>query len=147
MRKLSIILALLALSFGCLSKAHDVNYSHKLQVGKQKLMAEIVQTPEAMQQGLSERTSMQDNEGMLFDLGSTKKIPAFWMKDMKFNLGLIWIAEGKIIGITSNVPAPTGSGQLPTYRPPAPVNQVLEVNAGWTEKNDIKVGDEIKLND
>ena len=34
---------------------------------------------------------------------------------------------------------------LPIYYPPAPVNQVLEVNAGWAKKNNITVGDDVHL--
>ena len=108
-------------------------------------MLEIVNTRQTMQTGLSGRSFMKENQGMLFDFGSQKQTPAFWMKDMKFNLDLIWISDDKIIGITSNVPAPINNKNLPTYFPPSPVNQVLEVSAGWVGRNKIQIGDKIKL--
>ena len=115
-------------------------------------MVEIADTRQKMQTGLSKRSSMTENQGMLFEFGSQKKTPAFWMKDMKFNLDLIWISDGKIIGITPNVPAPVGNvkrqiGNLPKFYPPSAVNEILEVNAGWTRKNNIKIGDALQVLD
>ena len=41
-------------------------------------MVEIATTPAQMQQGLSDRLTMADNQGMLFDFGSDKlKAQAF----------------------------------------------------------------------
>lgn len=122
------------------------DYSHRLQVGNQILFVEVAAVPGQMQQGLSGRTAMTDNQGMLFDFGDQTTNPAFWMKDMKFNLDFIWIKNNRIIFITENVQAPQSSLEnLPLYYPPQPINQVLEVNAGWAEKNGIIVGDDVSL--
>jgi uncharacterized membrane protein (UPF0127 family) len=151
-KKIVLFLCLLLLSVSCgkQNKPIDVvpsplyNYNHKLQVGGQILMVEIAVTPSQMQDGLSNRVSMDENQGMLFDFGSRPSEPAFWMKDMKFNLDFIWIAGGKVVGITPNVNLPNSpSVPLPDYSPPQPINQVLEVNAGWAKKNNIVVGDNI----
>jgi len=137
------------------SATQGYNYSHSLQVGGQTLMVEIATTPAEMQQGLSGRNTMTDGQGMLFNFsagggsasgGGNAAIPAFWMKDMKFDLDFIWIAGGKIVGITPNVSHPNSpSDPLPKYYPPQPINQVLEVNAGWAKKNGIVVGDDSSL--
>ena len=154
MKKNILIFTLLAITTGCGQSASIKSssyYNQRLQIGRQVLIVEIAKTPEALKKGLSSRGGMQQNQGMLFEFGLKKQSPAFWMKDMRFNLDLIWIAEGKIIGITADVRTPDVHCQsstvncLPTYRPPSPVNQVLEVNAGWAEKNKVKVGDETKL--
>jgi uncharacterized membrane protein (UPF0127 family) len=85
---------------------------------------------------------------MLFDFGSeTEAMPRFWMKDMRFDLDIVWIKDNKIIGIAKNIPKPaagTADEKLPTYSPPSPIDQVLEVNAGWTDKYKIKTGDEVR---
>ena len=81
------------------------NYDRQLQINSQTLNVEIAGTPAEQQQGLSGRKAMADNQGMLFAFGSLQT-PAFWMKDMDFNLDFIWIAGGKVIGITSDVLAP-----------------------------------------
>lgn len=128
----------------------NYNYNKIYKVGGQNLQIEIADTPEKMAAGLSGRPSLNSNQGMLFDFKNQKVFPQFWMKDMNFNLDLIWIADGKIVGITPNVPAPVkdqGSkikdAAVPSYSPPKPVDQVLEVNAGWSEKNNIEVGEEV----
>ena len=53
---------------------------------------------------------------------------------------IIWISEGRVIGITPNVPAPTDNQDLPTYFAPANITHALEVVAGWSERNQIQVG-------
>ncbi len=109
-------------------------------------MVEISTTPAEMQQGLSDRISMTDNQGMLFDFGRQPSGTAFWMKDMKFDLDFIWIAGGKVVGITADVAHPNSPNDpLPYYYPPQPVNQVIEVNAGWAKKSNIKTGDDVRL--
>jgi uncharacterized membrane protein (UPF0127 family) len=152
-----ILCGLTVISAGCAARSvppanpvtsplPQYNYTHRLKVGGQSLMVEVSTSPAQMEQGLSDRVSMDDNQGMLFDFGSVSNTAPFWMKDMKFDLDFIWIAGGKVAGLTPNAPAPKSpSEQLPLYLPPEPVNQVLEVNAGWAEKNNISVGDAVSL--
>lgn len=100
-------------------------------------------------QGLSNRNSLAQNEGMLFTFPENSR-PFFWMKDMLFSIDIIWINEGKIVHIDQDVPKPepnTPDYKLPLYSPPTKINYVLEVNAGFTQKYGIKTSDivEIKL--
>ena len=77
-----------------------------------------------------------------------KTIPTFWMKEMNFDIDIVWITEGKIVGIEKNAhayPAGTSDSELPKYWPSAPVNYVLEVNAGYCEKYNIEEGNEVNL--
>lgn len=130
------------------SSTPQYNYTRQLQVGDKVLMVEISTTPAQMQEGLSDRDSLGQDQGMIFDFSAQPTVTAFWMKDMKFDLDFIWIAGGKVIGITPNVSRPISpNAPLPTYSPPAPINQVLEVNAGWADRNKIKTGDEVKIID
>ncbi|MBI5530266.1 MAG: DUF192 domain-containing protein [Candidatus Doudnabacteria bacterium] len=157
-KKIGIFFCLVFFAVSCssgnLSPANNIkpayDYSHKLQVGKEILFVEVVSDSKKMQDGLSNRESLAENNGMLFDFGKEKTAPTFWMKDMKFDLDLIWIADKKIIGITPNVHAPIGNwkleiGNFPLYSPPAPITQVLEVNSGWSNKHEIKTGDDVSL--
>ena len=140
---------------------YEPDYAHQLQIGSQTLNVEIADTAAKQKLGLSYRKFIDQDKGMLFDFEKEQQT-AFWMKDMNFNLDFIWINKNKIIGITPDVPAPVkynlsdealakseglrikDSGLL-LYSPPSPVNWVLEVNAGWTKKNNISVGDDVKL--
>jgi uncharacterized membrane protein (UPF0127 family) len=119
-------------------------YNQVIFVGNKKLNVQIVTSNSDMQKGLSGRNKLTDHEGMLFDFKKLTR-PTFWMKDMNFDLDLIWIQNKKIIGITADVPAPKSlSGSLPTYSPPEEVDMVLEVNAGWSKANKIKIGDVVE---
>jgi uncharacterized membrane protein (UPF0127 family) len=111
------------------------------------IQVEISDTPILREQGLSNRESLGDNSGMLFVFG-TYNMTYFWMKDMQFPLDIIWIKDDKIVDIDKNVPTPkpdTPLNQLPKYSPSEKVNYVLEVNAGFADTNDIKIGDSIKI--
>lgn len=123
----------------------NTNYQTPLLVGNRKILVAVANTDAERQLGLSYQNSINDSQGMLFDF-SASTTPAFWMIGMKFNLDLVWITDGKIVGITPNVPAPvpgTPSSRLPLYYPPVPIDHVLEVNAGWCQRYDIHVGDNV----
>ena len=118
----------------------------RVQVGQQALTVEIVDTPEKITQGLSGRVAI-GADGMLF-IFEQPRLPGFWMKDMQFDLDLVWIAADEIVGITAQVPAPPPGAEeyeLPIYYPPQPVSMVLEVPAGFTAVHNWQVGDAIVL--
>jgi uncharacterized membrane protein (UPF0127 family) len=104
-----------------------------LTIGDTTLLVEIADDIQERSQGLSGRTSLQPNTGMLF-LFEEPVLASFWMKDMNFALDFLWIADGVVVDVTENVPPPE-DGNLPTYRPNQPVDMVLEVNAGWVEEH------------
>jgi uncharacterized membrane protein (UPF0127 family) len=62
------------------------------------------------------------------------------MRGMRFPLDLIWISDGRVAGLTRNVPA-TFPGELTS---PAPVDQVLEVPGGFADRYGIKAGDRVR---
>ena len=156
-KKLFLLLPILLLSTGCNSAklSPTDGYSAPLEVGNEKIFVEIADTPQKKQQGLSGREKLKDDEGMLFDFSDVDNaLPGFWMKDMLFDLDLIWIKKNHfstsskytIIGITADVPHPQSEDdKLPLYYPPGPVDQVLEVNAGWSRDNNIQIGSEVRL--
>ncbi len=113
-----------------------------------KITAEVADTPDKKALGLSFRKALDENSGMLFVLDSPT-IVFFWMKDMLIPLDMIWIMDNKVVDIDKNVPIPkegTPLTQLPKYSPKEKVNYVLEVNAGFAEKNNIKTGDSVSIN-
>ena len=112
----------------------------------QKLKLEVVSTPQKITLGLSGRDEI-GADGMLF-IFDQPKTPRFWMKEMKFDLDMIWIKDMKIVEITENVPAPDSStplNQLPTYGPSQPIDMVLEIKAGKSNQWELEVGDEVVL--
>jgi len=131
-----IILALTALVLGLIvffslnSAKYSLSDSPKneinVKIGSAQITAEVAQTPESIIQGLSERKSLEENSGMYFVLGE-KKIATFWMKDMLFSLDIIWIDNGKIVGINENVSVPTND-IIPTYTSTQPITRGLLAN-------------------
>jgi uncharacterized protein len=129
------------------SKPNQSTLSVQISFSNIKIVTEIAQTAEKRELGLSYRTTLDKNAGMLF-VFENPNIPFFWMKDMNFPLDIIWIKDNKVIDIDKNVPIPkenTPLNQLPKYSPSGMVNYALEVNAGFADKNKIKVGDEVGI--
>ncbi len=122
-------------------------YNTPLHVGGSQLRVVVANTDSAREQGLSGQQKLTEDQGMLFDFRNTTfKRPGFWMKDMLFALDFIWINNNKIIGITKLVPAPLPHASLqslPLYYPPGDIDQVLEVNSGWSDRHNINVGDNL----
>ena len=99
--------------------------------------------------GLSGHPGLDENEGMLFVFEDSIE-RSFWMKDMKFDLDLIWISNNKVIEITQNVLKPkqdTPDNRLQTYTSQDDIDMVLEVNAGDAQKFNINVGNTIQCED
>lgn len=131
----SVVLAisLAGLLFGCGAK------QPQLTVGWAKVMVEIRDTPEGQAQGLSGRQSLGKNQGMLFVFPTPAKYK-FWMKEMNFPLDFVWIQGDQVLEITENV----GIDQM-NIKPTEAVDRVLEVNGGWVRRNNVRVGDKIRL--
>lgn len=116
--------------------------SVNISVGEASLRAVIADTQEERTRGLSSRPSLSQEEGMLFVFEDEGK-HSFWMKDMRFPLDILWIdKEKRVVEITLNVSPDSYPGRL---IPSVPVLYVLEVNAGWTERNGIRIGDKMKF--
>ena len=109
---------------------------------KFEINVDLAQTISEKEIGLSARESIGDNEGMLFVFPETS-LHRFWMNDTLIPLDMIWFDDDKtVIFIQSHVP-PCLKDPCLTYGPPKESRYVLEVNAGFTAKHDIQVGDHV----
>ncbi len=115
-------------------------------IGNATFNVELATTTVAEARGLSFRTSLGTDAGMLFIFG-TPAVQNFWMKDMDFPLDMIWIGGGKVLGFVQNaVPQPgVMLWNLTIYSSPDGTNEVLEVNAGTVARENIKGGDTVQL--
>ena len=105
--------------------------------------AEVADSPEKQMQGLMFRKNLPDNQGMLFVFNVPDKY-AFWMKNVEFPLDIIWINPDKvIIDIKANVL--TCRDSCPVLVPQEKAQYVLEVSAGFVEKNQIKITDTVNF--
>lgn len=126
----------------------EIKHDAIIKINEVEITIQTANTTNERAKGLSGKAFLGENEGMIFTF-SQKTYPAFWMKDMNFALDIIWILNDTIIHIDENVPSPKpeqNESDLPLYKPPKAVNYVLEVNAGFCQRNGIKVGDSVEIN-
>lgn len=65
------------------------------------------------------------------------------MKSMKFPIDIIWFSsDKKVVGIAENA-RPESFPEI--FRPAEPARYVLEVNAGYVKKSNIKIGDQTEF--
>jgi len=118
----------------------------RLAIGNTTLSVEISSTPDARERGLSDRKSLPENSGMLFTFPQPQ-IQMFWMKDMNFPLDFVWINNNRVVNLTENIPPPLQTDGNPMIiSSTLPVDQVLEVNAGFIKNHALKNGDQVVLN-
>jgi uncharacterized membrane protein (UPF0127 family) len=117
-----------------------------VMLANQQVNFELADNAAEQAVGLSNKSSIGPNQGMLFAF-TEPNIPSFWMKNMQFPIDIIWINGNQVVGINPNLqPQPnTLAGELPTYSPPQPVNFVLEVQAGWAEQNGVQIGHNVEV--
>ncbi len=106
---------------------------------KTKIDIQIADNEFDRELGLMFRKSMLENQGMLF-IFPNETIQNFWMRNTFIPLDMIFINSKREI-VTIRHADKTLSDQ--TYSSTAPAQYVLEVNLGFANKYDIKVGDKI----
>jgi len=115
-----------------------------VSIQEKTIKVEFVTTAADMYRGLSGRNYLCSDCGMLFDFPNSGE-RKFVMRDMKFPLDIVFISNGRIIKIDANL-VPAGDKPEIIYSSEGEVNQVLELNAGYTTQNNINVGDFVSFN-
>jgi len=118
----------------------------KIKLKDQNYQVEIASTTQQKSKGLSNREKLCSKCGMLFVFNKDKSLP-FWMKDTLIPLDIIWInSENKIVDIQSaNPQLNTPTSRLTIYRNQDLAKYVLELNAGDSQKLNLKIGDIIEI--
>ena len=106
-------------------------------LGHVRVQAEVVSSPKKLYLGLGGRPELAEGRGLLFIMPS-REVQTFCMRDMRFALDFVWLAPGRVAGLTPNV---SPQDQEACYRSPEPVAFVLEVPAGFCERHGILAGD------
>lgn len=103
------------------------------------LTLEIADTDAARTLGLGGRTSLAENEGMLFVFDKPDFL-AFWMKGMRFPLDIVWLNRDVVIDVATLKP-PKSETALPEWHMPLKkADRVLEISAGTAEKLGLRPG-------
>ncbi|WP_088329936.1 DUF192 domain-containing protein [Lacimicrobium sp. SS2-24] len=111
-----------------------------IQIGKQELTLELAETPQQRSRGLMYRETLCEDCGMLFVYSQPRPL-SMWMKNTLIPLDVAFAdKDGRILVIKSMQPhdlTPVGTEQPATY--------AWEMNQGWFEANQVKVGDVFKV--
>lgn len=140
MRLAGVSLALLFV-FGACAQATERELTIETSDGaRHRFTVELALTPAEMQKGLMYRTELGEEEGMLFFYPSCTPA-SFWMMNTLIPLDMIFIeADGRIARIAKMTVPET----LDVHESGVPVNGVLEVNGGLTQRLGIEEGDFVR---
>ena len=106
-----------------------------LTIGKHKVSAEIVVTPEQRAVGLMNRFSLKPDHGMLFVFERPEPL-GFWMKNTFIALSIAFIAaDGRIVNIEDMRPQ-----SEETHWSKGPALYALEMRKGWFAERGIGPG-------
>ena len=104
-----------------------------------KIDIEIADNDYERQLGLMNRQSMEEMQGMLF-IFPDERFQSFWMRNTLFALDILFInSQKEIVTIHKNT-TPLSEQSYPSSEPAI---YVLEVNAGFCDRHNIKLEDKV----
>ena len=110
----------------------------ELQIGEQRLTAEVADTEATRRHGLMFREHLPANHGMLFIWDRPARY-AMWMQNTPLPLSVAFIdADGRIVNIEDMQPHTQNPHQART-----PVIYALEMEQGWFDTRGIRPGDRV----
>lgn len=116
-----------------------------VMINKKTFVVDVAKSDYDKAKGLSIYDKLPENKGMIFIFNSPDYY-AFWMKDMKFAIDIIYIRDNKIVDIYQNVAYPkTQDEELKIIKPKEKSDKVLEINANLSNKYNLKKGDFVKI--
>lgn len=111
---------------------------HYLTLGSAQVKITWATTKSQQVKGLSGRSNLKKDEGLLFVFSESAKEHCVWMKDMNFAIDVLWFDESKKIVESIDDLQPSTYPQ--TFCPKQNVRYMLEVNSGSIQKNQWKIG-------
>ena len=109
-----------------------------LGAGMHNIKAEVAETPQEHEIGLMYRTSMGNNDGMIFVFDRAGQ-QCFWMKNTLIPLAVAFVADdGTVVNLDEMKPQ-----TLEPHCSTKQVRFVLEMNTGWFTKRGIKAGSKL----
>lgn len=113
-----------------------------ITIRETQFAVDVVRTPIAQARGLSGRTLLAANAGMLF-IFDAPQLTGFWMKDMFFPIDIIWITDNRVVGFVEHA-QPDDRPERTIYYPPVSIDTVLEVPSGTITRSGIHIGDAVQ---
>jgi hypothetical protein len=127
-----------------LASKTDKVYDRPVAIINDKVIElEVADTPEKRRWGLMQRKHLPENQGMLFVFENPQKA-VFWMKDCFISLDIIFLKGNKIVNMYTRVP-PCEEEPCELYPSIEFVDKVIEVNAGFADKYNVKINDTVEV--
>lgn len=137
----ALIFGVLFLVSGSLFLNTDDVKTKRLKIGKTEIFVYLADTKEEQLRGLSGGEMLEEGEGMLF-VFETNDFHPIWMRGMKFPIDIIWIDEEfTVVDIQENV-LPSSFPEV--FTPDVQSRFILETNAGWVKRHDIRRGSRVE---
>ena len=109
---------------------------------KVEVRVEVADDLAEQARGLMDRTTLGENRGMLFVYPEEREL-SFWMKNTLIPLSIAFIdSESRIIDIQDMKPL---DDESPHYVSAEPAQYALEVNQGFFDERDVRVGDRVAM--
>jgi len=111
-----------------------------------EVKAEVKVTSAEMERGMMYRTSLANDEGMLFVHGTPGEYP-YWMANCKFPLDIIWMdSHHEVAEISAKTPpCPDGGPDCPNYGGHVMAQYVLELGGGEAARHNIQRGSTLRF--
>lgn len=117
----------------------------QVRVAERVLNVAVARSQVEFSRGLAGCSDLPQDSGMYFVFEQASTVP-FWMKGMVIPIDIVWIADGRVVGIERNVLPPVSAvADPPQYRPPRAVTGVLELAAHGAARLGITDGTSITL--
>ena len=134
------LLLLLSVDYSFAYSSNSNNKCESFKIGSEEVCLEIPKNRGKKRLGLMFREKLLDKHGMLFSWEKSRKY-CMWMKNTLIPLDVAFIDKNfKIKQIKQMRPK-----SLKSHCASTPVMYVVEMNQGWFKRNNVKVGDELKL--
>lgn len=126
--------------------AEEVHFrTIEISVGRTRLKVEVAENEQQYQRGLMYRNRLDQNRGMLF-IFKNEEPRSFWMKNTFIPLDIGYFSKSKkLLEIIAMDAVPSEMSIPKSYPSTYPSMYALEVNRGWFAKNQVVVGDSLKI--
>lgn len=149
---LSLISALILVVLAIFVRAMWLGYKKSknpstVMVGDAVFKVDIADSPFRRMRGLSGLENLPEDRGLLM-LFDKKDTPTIWPKTLKFPIDIIWIDGETIVGVERNAIAEDNLALegVKLYIPGQPIDKVLQINAGLSDRLKIGAGRWININ-
>lgn len=143
LNKIFLIIIFLGILFGVffLGTKSEFQFSQVI-LGEKILDLEVVSNSEDKIKGLSGREFLPEDRAMLF-VFPKEDFHGIWMKEMNFPIDILWLDKDFVIMDIRNDVSPESFPKI--FKPQTKSSYILEIKAGLSEKEEIKIGESLEF--